>query len=135
MSPKSVAHIDIPIFRPILFGFAFEMLQFEPTVTLKYKKFLSEKAILKAGPLLGVSLHYGPDYKSDSEGLGRTDSFLAMGPIIGGYLGFEFRSPNKKRSFEIGVTPYAEALFGINDPANHKGYVFGGLLDFTINFN
>ncbi len=135
VSPKSVAHIDIPVFRPILFGFAFEMLQFEPTATLKYRKNISDETDLKAGPLLGVSLHYGPDYNSEPKGAGRTESFFAMGPIVGGYFGFEFKNPNNKRSFEIGITPYAEALFGINDPANHKGYVFGGLLDFTINFN
>ncbi len=134
LSPKSVAHIDIPIFRPILFGFAFEMLQFEPTATLKYRKFLSSKTDLKAGPLLGVSLHYGPDYNSEAKGIKRTESFFAMGPIIGAYFGFEFKNASKKRSFEIGITPYAEALYGINDPANHQGYVFGGLLDFTINY-
>jgi hypothetical protein len=134
-SQKSVIHIDVPVFRPILFGFAFEMLQFEPTVALKYSKPLSSKTNFKTGPLIGVSLHYGPDYNSEAENPGRTDSFFAMGPIVGGYIGFEFKNPNKKRSIEIGITPYAETLFGINDPENHKGYVFGGLIDLTINLN
>jgi len=133
VSQKSVAHIDIPVFRPVLFGLAFEMLQFEPTATLKYKKHLSEKTNFKTGPMIGISLHYGPDYNSEQDN--PTESFFAMGPIVGGYIGFEFKSPNKKRSIEIGITPYAEALFGINDSANHQGYVFGGLFDLAINFN
>ena len=34
---------DLPLFRPILFGLAFKMLQFEPQFTYEYSKTLNEK--------------------------------------------------------------------------------------------
>jgi hypothetical protein len=33
---EALLHFDLPLMRPILFAFAFRMLQFEPIVTLKY---------------------------------------------------------------------------------------------------
>lgn len=126
--------IDLPIFRPLMFAGAFQMLQFEPSVTLKFRKIGNGRMDLVGGPTLGISLHYGPDYKSASSGDGRTDSFFAMGPILGGYVGLDFKKPGKKFNFQLGLTPYVEPLFGVNDPANHKGVVAGGLLDFQFRF-
>lgn len=126
--------IDLPIFRPVMFGLAFDMLQFEPSVTLKFRRIGSGRTDLVGGPTLGMSFHYGPDYNSESSGDGRTPSFFAMGPLIGGYIGLDFKRPAKKFNLQLGLTPYVEPLFGVNDPENHQGVVVGGLLDFQLRF-
>jgi hypothetical protein len=126
--------IDLPVFRPILFGVAFKMLQFEPSVTLKFRKAGTGRIDLIVGPTLGLSLHYGPDYKSASSGDGRTSSFFAMGPIVGGYVGLDFKRPAEAFNFQLGLTPYVEPLFGVNDAQDHRGVVVGGLLDFQFRF-
>lgn len=134
VSKGTAIHVDLPIMRPILFAIAFHMLQFEPTVTLKFSDKSDKKVGWVAGPTLGVSLHYGPDYKSESSGPGRTQSFFALGPIIGAYAGLDFRRPGKTFNFELGVSPYVTPLFSVNDPQNHHGVVIGGLLDGTFRF-
>jgi len=134
LTEKVSLDIDLPIFRPLLFGAAFQMLQFEPSVTLKFRKIRTGRIDVVGGPTLGISLHYGPDYNSESSGSGRTDSFFAMGPILGGYVGLDFKKPGEKYNFQLGLTPYVEPLFGINDPKNHRGVVAGGLLDFQFRF-
>jgi hypothetical protein len=126
--------IDLPVFRPVMFGVAFDMLQFEPSVTLKFRRIGNGRTDLVGGPTLGISLHYGPDYKSESSGDGRTNSFFAMGPLIGGYVGLDFKRPCKKFNLQLGVTPYVEPLFGVNDAQNHRGVVVGGLLDLQLRF-
>jgi hypothetical protein len=126
--------MDLPVFRPIMFGLAFDMLQFEPSVTLKFRKKGSGRTDLVGGPTLGISLHYGPDYKSESSGDKRTASFFAMGPIIGGYIGIDFKRPSRKFNLQLGVTPYVEPLFGVNDAQDHRGVVVGGLLDLQFRF-
>ncbi len=126
--------IDLPVFRPIMFGAAFKMLQFEPSVSLRFRKISTGSVDLIGGPVLGISLHYGPDYNSSSSGSGRTESFFAMGPILGGYFGLDFKRPCRPFNFQLGLTPYVEPLFGINDPDKHKGVVAGGLLDFQFRF-
>lgn len=128
-------HVDVPVFRPILFGAAFKMLQFEPSVTLKFRKVNDGKIDLVAGPTLGLSLHWGPDYESESSGDGRGSSFFALGPIVGGYFGLDFKRPDKAFNFELGVTPYVTPLFGVADSDNHKGVVIGGLLDGSFKFD
>ncbi len=125
---------DVPLFRPVLFALSFEMLQFEPSMTLKFRKVGQGRIDLIAGPMLGLSLHYGPDYRSASSGSDRTDSFFAMGPIVGGYGGLDFKRPGKLFNFQLGLTPYAEALFGVRDPRDHRGVVAGALLDFQFRF-
>ncbi|NOR75834.1 MAG: hypothetical protein GQ525_11820 [Draconibacterium sp.] len=134
ISDNAKLHIDIPIFRPILFGVSFDMLQFEPSATLKFRKTLSADIDYISGPILGISFHYGPDYKSESSGVNRTNSFFAIGPIVGGYFGIEFKRPEKAFNFELGINPYLIPLFSINDPLNHKGIVAGGLLDASFSF-
>ena len=128
-------HIDLPVFRPIMFGASFKMLQFEPSVTLKFRRSTDGGKDLVAGPTLGVMLHYGPDYKSEKKGDGRGPSFFAMGPIVGGYLGLDFKRPEKAFDFELGLTPYVTPLFGISDPEEHRGIVVGGLVDGSFKFN
>ena len=126
--------IDLPVFRPVMFGLAFDMLQFEPSVTLKFRRIGNGTTDLVGGPTLGISLHYGPDYHSESSGDGRTHSFFAMGPLIGGYVGLDFKRPCKKFNLQLGVTPHVEPLFGVNDAQNHRGVVVGGLLDLQLRF-
>ena len=124
--------VDVPVMRPILFGAAFKMLQFEPSASLRFRHEMQGPADVLFGPTLGVSLNYGPDYRSAPSGAGRTPSFFSMGPIIGGYVGFNFKNPGKRVNFELGLTPYVIPLFGLNDPANHRGVVVGGLIDLSM---
>jgi len=124
-------HVDLPVMRPILFATAFHMLQFEPSVTLKFRDTSDASVGWVLGPTLGLSLHYGPDYRSDTDGT----KFFALGPIIGGYAGLDFRRPGRTFNFELGVTPYAIPLFGVSDPAAHRGIVIGGLLDAGFRFS
>lgn len=118
-------HVDLPVMRPILFAIAFDMLQFEPSATLKFFDSQSEDVGWVLGPTLGVSLHYGPDYESDLDG----SRFFAIGPIIGGYIGLDFPRPGKGFNFELGMTPYVIPLFSVDDISDHQGIVIGGLLD------
>jgi len=127
-------HLDLPLMRPILFALAFKMLQFEPTIALKLSDGTDGAIGWVAGPALGVSLHFGPDFNSEASGPGRTESFFAMGPIIGVYGGLDFRRPKEKLNFQLGLSPYITPLFGINDSRNHRGIVVGGLVDGTFNF-
>jgi hypothetical protein len=123
-------HVDLPMMRPILFATAFGMLQFEPSATLKFRDTSPGSVGWVAGPTLGLALHYGPDYHSEL----RTREFFALGPIIGGYVGIDFRRPGKAFSYEVGVTPYVIPLFGVGDPRDHRGVVIGGLLDGALRF-
>lgn len=125
MGEGKALHLDLPVMRPILFALSFEMLQFEPSATFKFYDTQSEDVGWVLGPMLGLSLHYGPDYESDLDG----DRFFAIGPIIGGYFGLDFPRPEKSFNFELGLTPYVIPLFGVDDAANHRGVVIGGLLD------
>jgi hypothetical protein len=122
--------IDLPIMRPIIFAAAFDMLQFEPSATFKFRDPKGGDIGWVLGPTIGVSLHYGPDYHSDLHG----PKFFALGPIVGGYAGIDFRRPNKTFNFELGLTPYLIPLFGVDDSQNHKGIVVGGLLDAAFRF-
>jgi hypothetical protein len=131
----TAVHVDLPVMRPILFAAAFHMLQFEPTASLQFSDRSSNKTGWVAGPTLGVSLHYGPDYNSETSGPGRTPSFFAMGPIVGAYAGLDFRRPGETFNFQLGLSPYVTPLFGIRDPQNHRGVVIGGLLDGIFRFN
>jgi len=131
----TLVHVDLPIMRPILFAAAFHMLQFEPTVALKFSDRSSNKVGWVAGPALGVSLHYGPDYNSETSGPGRTPDFFAIGPIVGAYAGLDFRRPGKAFNFQLGFSPYVTPLFSIGDPQNHRGVVIGGLLDGLFRFS
>ena len=51
---------NLPVMRPVLFGLAFQMLQFEPEMTLECNKLISERINLVTGPGIGISFHYGP---------------------------------------------------------------------------
>jgi hypothetical protein len=126
--------IDLPVMRPILFGAAFRMLQFEPSVALKFRKASEGSVDFVGGPVVGLSFHYGPDYQSDRGGADRRPSFFALGPTVGGYLGLDFKRPGETYNFQLGLTPYVTPLFGIDDPEHHLGVVVGGLVDGLFRF-
>jgi len=134
LKDKVSLEVDLPVFRPILFGLAFDMLQFEPSLTLKFRRVGRGATDFVVGPTIGISLHYGPDYNSERSGAGRTDSFFALGPVIGGYIGLDFKRPNKKLNLQLGLTPYVTPLFSVNDDQDHRGVVVGGLLDLQLRF-
>jgi hypothetical protein len=127
--------IDLPVMRPILFGAAFRMLQFEPSLAIKFRKETESSVEFVGGPVVGLSLHYGPDYESGPAGGDRGPSFFALGPTVGGYLGLDFKRPGETYNFQLGLTPYVTPLFGIDDPDHHFGVVVGGLLDGLFRFS
>ena len=135
LSDNASLHIDLPVFRPILFGLAFKMLQFEPSVTLKFRKASDGNVDFVAGPMLGLSLHYGPDFNSEPSGDSRSPSFFALGPTLGGYMGLDFKRPGKTFNVELGLTPYITTLFGVGDAPIDRGIVAGGLLDVAFKFD
>jgi hypothetical protein len=134
LRPQLALLINLPVFRPVLFGIAFKMLQFEPDVTLVFRRGISDRLDLVFGPSLGISLHYGPDYLSESSGPGRTPSFFALGPMFGGYLGLDFKRPGRDLNWQLGVRPYVTPIFGVDDPASHRGVVVGGMLEVQLRF-
>jgi len=125
---------DLPVMRPILFGAAFRMLQFEPSLALTFQLDRTASRELRAGPVAGVSLHYGPDEDSEPSGEGRTDSFFALGPFVGGTGAITFLRPGHAFDLQIGVTVYATRLFSFDDDPDHGGFVFGGSLDVGFRF-
>lgn len=119
---------NLPIMRPILFGLAFEMLQFEPEITLEYNKLINEKINLVTGPGIGISFHYGPDYKSDLDN--RSDSFFAMGPFLSWQCGIEFKKEFLVKSV-AGLKAFYVPLFAKD---RDSGTVLGGALFYTYYF-
>ena len=73
---------NLPVMRPILFGAAFKMLQFEPQMTFEYT---SVESGFVFGGGLGAVFHYGPDYKSSLDDRG--EDFFAVGPLVSGSVG------------------------------------------------
>ncbi|NLG17909.1 MAG: hypothetical protein GX556_11315 [Fibrobacter sp.] len=123
-------HFDLPLMRPILFAAAFHMLQFEPSVTMKFYSEPDNRTSWVFGPVLGLSLHYGPDYKA--EGPRSANRFFAAGPIIGAYAGLGRQNKSRPQGFQAGITPYLIPMFGIKDPEKHRGLIVGGSLDGTF---
>ena len=119
---------NLPVMRPILFGLAFKMLQFEPELTLEYHKLINEKTNLVTGPGIGISFHYGPDYKSDLNNFG--ESFFAMGPILSWHAGIEFKKERVIKS-AVGLKAFYIPLFARDIPT---GTVLGGALVYTYYF-
>jgi len=119
---------NLPMMRPVLFGLAFKMLQFEPELTLEYNKLINEKINLVTGPGIGISFHYGPDYKSDLSNL--SESFFAMGPFLSWQTGIEFKKESVAKSV-AGLKAFYVPLFAKDRPA---GTVLGGALLYTYYF-
>lgn len=126
---KDQLALNIPVARPILFGAAFNMLQFEPQLTYEhhFESNGSSNGVLGAG--MGLSFHYGPDYKSDRENPG--ESFFAMGPVFSGFAGWQFKGD--KVNWMPGLKAFYSPLFSKDYP--HTGTVVGGALELHSSFN
>lgn len=131
----AVLDLDLPVMRPILFLTSFDMVQFEPSASLRFRVRTDGKIDPIFGPTIGLSLHHGPDYQSESSGAGRTRSFWAVGPILGGYMGIDFKRDGKSFNAQLGLTPYVIPLFSVDDPERHRGFVVGGLVDGSFRFD
>jgi hypothetical protein len=116
---------NLPVMRPVLFGLAFKMLQFEPEITLEYNQLISEKIDLVTGPGMGISFHYGPDYQSDLDNLG--PSFFAMGPLFSWQTGLAFKKEGVVKSV-LGLKAFYVPLFAKD---RSPGTVLGGALLYT----
>lgn len=113
----------VPLFRPILFGIAFQMIQFEPEAFLRFSMGADSSWTIMPGT--GISLHYGPDYLSDTENRG--ESFFAAGPIASLSI---LKKIGKKQN-EIGLRPFITGLLGEN---SRKGIVAGCSFEYLIQF-
>ncbi len=120
---------DLPVMRPLLFGFAFKMLQFEPEFTFEYQKLLNEKLNFITGPGIGLSFHYGPDYKSELKDL--KNSFFALGPFFSWNTGLVFKRDSKLKS-TAGLKAFYVPLFARD---RSTGTVLGGALFYSIYFH
>jgi hypothetical protein len=118
---------NLPVARPILFAAAYNMLQFEPEAIFEIHKVINEKRDFFSGPGLGLSLNYGPDYKSDNNN--PSESFFSGGPIISYQVGFLFKA-NVQSSFALKA--FYIPLFSSNGHDN--GNVAGGALQYTFYF-
>ena len=128
ISDKYAVTFNLPVMRPILFGLAFKMLQFEPEFTLEKRKELNSKVDLLSGPGLGLSFHYGPDYKSKLKDL--SNSFFALGPFISWQTGFVFKQEGKAKS-SAGIKAFYVPLIAKDRPI---GTVLGGALFYSFRF-
>ena len=137
---KGIGHgasfiVDLPVMRPVLFGVAFDMLQLEPVMGLNFRDEIGEDLDLIAGPRLGATLHYGPDYRSGDSGDERLPSFFAMGPRFGAYLGLDFVRPAEVFNFQLGLHPYLSPMWAIDDPDDHRGTVVGAMAEGAFRFS
>ena len=118
--------INIPVFRPILFGTAFKLLQFEPEVNWEMHRTLNSGKKVVMGPGLGLSFHYGPDYESDLDNRG--EDFFALGPMLNYTVGISF---NDDHTRNLGLKLFYIPLFGQND---NNGTVLGAALQYYLIF-
>jgi hypothetical protein len=124
--------LNFPLMRPILFGAAFRMLQFEPEFTFDFKHTVNDAISFIGGFGIGASFHYGPDYKSALKDPG--EPFAAAGPFLSGFMGMSFNGA-KSRNNILGVRLFYVPLFS---EAKGNGTVIGGALEyqadiFTVN--
>ena len=82
ISDSSAVVLNLPLMRPVLFGAAFRMLQFEPQMTYEYT-FLESGFVVGGGA--GAVFHYGPDYESSLDD--RSEDFFAAGPLFSASVG------------------------------------------------
>lgn len=121
----------LPVFRPILFGAAFKMLQFEPQLFYERRSDLSESAQLVIQPGLGISFHYGPDYETEkSTPFEDRDNFFAAGPMVSSLIGLQF-GDDRKLTRMVGLRPFYIPMFAAN---RETGTIFGGALEGHFDF-
>ncbi len=126
--------LDLPVLRPVIFAFAFDMIQFEPQASFLRRRGLGGRLDLVYGLSLGLTVHHGPDYTSERSGAGRGPSFTALGPRFGAYAGLDFLRPGRRTNFQLGLAPYVSPLYALEDPDRHQGVVVGGMLEAQLRF-
>ncbi len=120
--------VKLPVARPILFALAFRMLQFEPEVTFDFKFAPGEAVTLTGGFGVGLSLHYGPGYRSDLQNRG--EEFFAIGPYISGYAAVQFPGLAGLDT-KVGLRAFYVPLFSADRPV---GTVLGGAVEGQMYF-
>jgi len=122
--------VNVPLMRPLLFGAAFGMLQFEPQLTYEIR--LGDgsgsggaRPVLGAGA--GAVFHYGPDVDSTPENRG--EDFFAAGPLVSGSFGLEF--DRRGGTWRPGVKLFYAPLFA---SGRSVGTVAGGALEIHYGF-
>ncbi|RDG29769.1 hypothetical protein [Oceanispirochaeta sp. M1] len=129
MGDRDQLALNIPVARPILFGAAFKMLQFEPQITYErhFGSAGDSHAVVGAG--MGLSFHYGPDFESDKNNPG--ESFFAMGPLFSISAGWQIAGD--KVNWMPGIKAFYSPLFSADYPTT--GTVAGGALELHTSFN
>ena len=130
LAPHFGMSISVPVFRPILFGAAFGMLQYESDVAFEFSVPLARNVDFVHGPGLGVSYHYGPDYTVGPDDV-NPEKFFALGPMISYYAAFDFRWPSKYAT-RLGIHLYHISLFRTDE--FDYGMVFGGAVEASMYF-
>ncbi len=125
VSESGAVVINVPLFRPIMFAAAFDMLQLEPTVMYEHTFGDGTGTQPVVGGGLGIILHHGPDYHSSQEDRG--DSFFSVGPLLNGFAGLKFGETN----VTAGVKGFFSPLFTAE---RSTGVVAGGGLELHYNF-
>ncbi|MBD3390823.1 MAG: hypothetical protein GF418_02205 [Chitinivibrionales bacterium] len=129
VSDRLAVGMRIPVMRPILFGAAFHMLQFEPEILCEYRIGDADDVHFIVGPSLGASFHYGPDYTAGREDTDR-DDFFAAGPLVSAQFGVGFpHSAGLKRI--AGMRAFYAPLFA---KEHAPGTVVGAALEGHFEF-
>ncbi len=126
---NTAAVFNVPVMRPILFAAAFEMLQFEPQFILEQQFRINDDLDFVLGPGIGVSLHYGPDYKTARDAQ-NVEKFFAVGPHLTSLFGLQFRN-EANRTRTVGLKTFYTPLFS---PDYRNGTVFGAVLEGRFDF-
>lgn len=116
--------LNLPVMRPVLFGAAFKMLQFEPQMTVEYT---SPESGLVFGGGFGAVFHYGPDYKSSLDN--RSSDFFAGGPLLSASVGKIV--PAKGGYWMPGIKVFYSPLFSSEVDS---GQVLGFVLELHYRF-
>jgi len=125
VSERGALVINVPLFRPIVFAAAFDILQLEPTVMYEHTFGDGTGTQPVVGGGLGIILHHGPDYHSSQEDRG--ESFFSVGPLLNGFAGLKFGETN----VTAGVKGFFSPLFTAD---RSTGVVAGGGLELQYNF-
>ena len=114
--------LNIPLMRPVLFGAAFQMLQFEPQLSYEHHFGPRELPHFVLGGGAGAVFHYGPDYESSLNDRG--EEFYAWGPLFSAFIGREF--PGERSNWMPGLKIFYSPL--ISDEYDN-GSVYGAALE------
>ncbi len=122
--PDTNLVFNLPVMRPVLFGAAFKMLQFEPQMTLEYSP-PSSGFVFGGG--LGAVFHYGPDYRASLDDRG--EEFSAFGPLVSASVGKRMEA--KQGYWQPGAKIFYSPLFSDGE---NLGTVLGAALELHYRF-